>query len=295
MAPRFRPSGWAGRDARLVGTRPRVRGCPRQCWHFCCLPALLRRSGDVGSLPPPRSSEIEATHPHVKCRTGACRWVQPAHGTGGGRSAWQGVAYVLSSVYSAPSIRRSPMPRRRSNPLALAVLACLTERPMHPYEMAATMRTRGQDASIRLNYGSLYGVVENLLKRGLLEEHEVVREGRRPERTVYRDHRRGAHRGRGLARRAAREVGQGVPAVRGGPLADGCAPAGPGSGPPAPARRRAAGAPVGAGRHRRGGDAQRRAARVPGRDGLRACDRRRRLRVHRAAGHATSSRGRSTA
>jgi DNA-binding PadR family transcriptional regulator len=78
------------------------------------------------------------------------------------------------------------MPRRRSNPLALAVLACLSERPMHPYEMAATMRTRGQDQSIRLNYGSLYGVVENLLKRGLLEEQEVVREGRRPERTVYR-------------------------------------------------------------------------------------------------------------
>jgi DNA-binding PadR family transcriptional regulator len=78
------------------------------------------------------------------------------------------------------------MPRRRTNPLALAALACLTERPMHPYEMAATMRTRGQDASIRLNYGSLYGVVETLLKRGLIEEQEVVREGRRPERTVYR-------------------------------------------------------------------------------------------------------------
>jgi len=78
------------------------------------------------------------------------------------------------------------MPKRRGNPLALAVMACLTERPMHPYEMAATMRTRGQDASIRLNYGSLYGVVETLLKRGLIEEQEVVREGRRPERTVYR-------------------------------------------------------------------------------------------------------------
>jgi DNA-binding PadR family transcriptional regulator len=79
------------------------------------------------------------------------------------------------------------MPRRqRSNPLALAVLACLTERPMHPYEMAATMRARGQDQSIRLNYGSLYGVVESLERRGLIEEHEVGREGRRPERTLYR-------------------------------------------------------------------------------------------------------------
>ncbi len=79
------------------------------------------------------------------------------------------------------------MPRRqRSNPLALAVLACLTERPMHPYEMAATMRARGQDQSIRLNYGSLYAVVESLERRGLIEEHEVEREGRRPERTLYR-------------------------------------------------------------------------------------------------------------
>ena len=37
------------------------------------------------------------------------------------------------------------MPRRKvSNPLALAVLACLAERPMHPYEMSTTMRERGK-------------------------------------------------------------------------------------------------------------------------------------------------------
>ena len=79
------------------------------------------------------------------------------------------------------------MPRRqRSNPLALAVLACLTERPMHPYEMAATMRNRGQDQSIRLNYGSLYSVVDGLARRELIEAHETGRDGRRPERTVYR-------------------------------------------------------------------------------------------------------------
>ena len=49
-----------------------------------------------------------------------------------------------------------------SNPLALAVLACLHERPMHPYEMASTMRERGKEQSIKLNYGSLYTVVDNL-------------------------------------------------------------------------------------------------------------------------------------
>ena len=72
-----------------------------------------------------------------------------------------------------------------SNPLALAVLACLAEQPMHPYEMATTMRERGKHESIKLNYGSLYTVVESLQKHGLIAARETVREGRRPERTVY--------------------------------------------------------------------------------------------------------------
>ncbi|HEX6755395.1 MAG TPA: PadR family transcriptional regulator [Mycobacteriales bacterium] len=75
--------------------------------------------------------------------------------------------------------------RKVSNPLALAVLACLAERPMHPYEMATTMRERGKHESIKLNYGSLYTVVEALQKHGLVAVRETVREGRRPERTVY--------------------------------------------------------------------------------------------------------------
>jgi DNA-binding PadR family transcriptional regulator len=76
--------------------------------------------------------------------------------------------------------------RSTSNPLALAVLACLHERPMHPYEMASTMRERGKEQSIKLNYGSLYTVVDSLAKHGLIEAVEARREGRRPERTVYR-------------------------------------------------------------------------------------------------------------
>ena len=78
-----------------------------------------------------------------------------------------------------------PGGRATSNPLALAVLACLHERPMHPYEMASTMRERGKEHSIKLNYGSLYTVVDNLAKHGLIEAVEARREGRRPERTVY--------------------------------------------------------------------------------------------------------------
>jgi DNA-binding PadR family transcriptional regulator len=75
--------------------------------------------------------------------------------------------------------------RRVSNPLALAVLGCLAERPMHPYEISTTLRSRGKENSIKLNYGSLYSVVESLQKHGLIRTLETTRDGRRPERTVY--------------------------------------------------------------------------------------------------------------
>lgn len=78
------------------------------------------------------------------------------------------------------------MPRRRpSNLLALAVLSCLAERPMHPYEISTTLRERGKEQSIKLNYGSLYSVVESLKRHGLIKERETARAGKRPERTVY--------------------------------------------------------------------------------------------------------------
>jgi DNA-binding PadR family transcriptional regulator len=76
--------------------------------------------------------------------------------------------------------------RKLSNPLALAVLMCLYERPMHPYEVASTLRERHKDESVRLNYGSLYAVVAALERRGLIETGETERDGRLPERTVYR-------------------------------------------------------------------------------------------------------------
>lgn len=78
------------------------------------------------------------------------------------------------------------MPRHsRSNPLALAVLVTLYERPMHPYEVAQTLRQRAKHESVRLNYGSLYAVVDGLERRGLIRATETVREGKRPERTIY--------------------------------------------------------------------------------------------------------------
>jgi len=75
--------------------------------------------------------------------------------------------------------------KNRANPLALAVLVCLAEEPRHPYEIATTLRQRQKHESVRLNYGSLYGVVESLERRGLIEAQETRRSGRLPERTVY--------------------------------------------------------------------------------------------------------------
>jgi DNA-binding PadR family transcriptional regulator len=72
-----------------------------------------------------------------------------------------------------------------SNLLALAVLALLFERPMHPYEMGVILKQRHKEASIKLRYGSLYTVIELLLRRGFVVARETARDGRRPERTVY--------------------------------------------------------------------------------------------------------------
>jgi len=57
---------------------------------------------------------------------------------------------------------------------------------MHPYEIATTLRQRAKHESVKLNYGSLYGVVEGLARDGLIEPVETTRDGRRPERTTYR-------------------------------------------------------------------------------------------------------------
>lgn len=75
--------------------------------------------------------------------------------------------------------------RKVSNILALAVMAQLLERPMHPYEIATQMKERRLHEVIKLNYGSLYSVVEALQREDLISPRETVREGRRPERTVY--------------------------------------------------------------------------------------------------------------
>ncbi|SHF82944.1 PadR family transcriptional regulator [Streptoalloteichus hindustanus] len=76
--------------------------------------------------------------------------------------------------------------RKVGNLLALAVLATVVQRPMHPYEMASVLRARGKEDDMEIKWGSLYTVVRNLTKHGFLAVVDSTREGARPERTVYR-------------------------------------------------------------------------------------------------------------
>jgi DNA-binding PadR family transcriptional regulator len=69
---------------------------------------------------------------------------------------------------------------------ALTVLCLLRERSMHPYEMQRLIRQRHNDQFLDLKRGSLYHAIERLQKAGLIEVVETSREGRRPERTIYR-------------------------------------------------------------------------------------------------------------
>ena len=106
--------------------------------------------------------------------------------------------------------------RKVSNLMALSLLSLLTERPMYPYEMASKLREYGKDQAIKINWGSLYTVVQNLEKHGFIEAVEVAREGRQPERTTYRITEAGRDRAEGLAARAAQRARAGVHQVRGG-------------------------------------------------------------------------------
>lgn len=69
--------------------------------------------------------------------------------------------------------------------VSLAVLALLSEGEQHPYEMLREVRSRQKNFLSGLPH-SLYRAVDRLEKDGQIEEAATTRDGRRPERTVYR-------------------------------------------------------------------------------------------------------------
>lgn len=74
------------------------------------------------------------------------------------------------------------MPRDAlANPIALAALGALLERPMHPYQLVGVLTERG----VPVNRGSLYNTVEAMTRAGWVEPRPAEREGARPQRTPY--------------------------------------------------------------------------------------------------------------
>lgn len=72
------------------------------------------------------------------------------------------------------------------SPLALAVLAMLTEAPMHAYRIQQLIKLRGKDEVINVRQrNSLYQTLERLLRDRLVVVHDTERDGMFPERTVY--------------------------------------------------------------------------------------------------------------
>jgi DNA-binding PadR family transcriptional regulator len=74
------------------------------------------------------------------------------------------------------------MPRDAlANPVVLAALGALLERPMHAYQLAGVLAERGVPA----NRGSLYDTLDAMTRAGWTRPQPVQREGARPQRTPY--------------------------------------------------------------------------------------------------------------
>ena len=68
--------------------------------------------------------------------------------------------------------------------VALTVLGMLSEQPSHTYEIQRQIRNRHKDFAAGKTR-ALYHAIEELVIQGLVEPVETIRDGRRPERTVY--------------------------------------------------------------------------------------------------------------
>lgn len=88
-----------------------------------------------------------------------------------------------------PTADSAPQPMseaaRRLTPLAVMLLALLTEDDMHPYEMKRLLHIRHDDRLVKITNGTLYHTVARLAEAGLVRELGVDRDGNRPERTTY--------------------------------------------------------------------------------------------------------------
>jgi DNA-binding PadR family transcriptional regulator len=74
---------------------------------------------------------------------------------------------------------------RTKDMVALTTLSFLSEGPCHPYEIQRMLRERHKSYAVGKTR-ALYRAIEELEAVGYIESVETSRDGRRPERTVYR-------------------------------------------------------------------------------------------------------------
>ena len=77
------------------------------------------------------------------------------------------------------------MRTRAKDMVALVTLGLLSEQPCHPYEIQRLLRDRHKAYAVGKTR-ALYRAIDELEAAGYVEPLETSREGRRPERTVYR-------------------------------------------------------------------------------------------------------------
>jgi DNA-binding PadR family transcriptional regulator len=70
--------------------------------------------------------------------------------------------------------------------MKLVILGLLMEADRHPYEIRQTLKERALAPYIKMQDGSLYYAVDQLRKEGFVEAVEVVKDGVRPDKTIYR-------------------------------------------------------------------------------------------------------------
>ncbi|MFD0639431.1 PadR family transcriptional regulator [Catenulispora yoronensis] len=96
------------------------------------------------------------------------------------------MAPAQNSAAQNPAAQNSAAATTRRSPLALAVLALLAYKPLHPYGVQRLLKEWGKEKVVNIGQrASLYKTMERLAAAGLIAVRETERDQQYPERTVY--------------------------------------------------------------------------------------------------------------
>lgn len=70
--------------------------------------------------------------------------------------------------------------------MKLAILGLLMESDSHPYELRQKMKEQGMQYYMKIQDGSLYYAMDQLRKDEYIEAVETLRDGNRPDKTIFR-------------------------------------------------------------------------------------------------------------